>query len=135
GEKHVKAVFSLGSKISPSAVFVDEVLPNMASAHDINTIAFGVLRLYRERQAQKQEEPYSTFSTDKVGNSLQHWDNTKLAINRFNERNMVEIESFIRETIQVNNLSEEIAAAYVSMDTKFQSDASDIKSCVNGNLC
>ncbi|GJZ33218.1 hypothetical protein Tco_0578654 [Tanacetum coccineum] len=32
------------------------VLPNMASAHDINTIAFGVLRLYRERQAQKQEE-------------------------------------------------------------------------------
>ncbi|GKF95104.1 hypothetical protein Tco_0287839, partial [Tanacetum coccineum] len=40
-----------------------------------------------------------------------------------------------RETIQVNNLSEEIAAAYVSMATKFQSDASDIKSCVNGNLC
>ncbi|GKE55499.1 kinesin-like protein KIN-5B, partial [Tanacetum coccineum] len=63
--------------------------------------------------------------TDKAGNSLQHWDNTKLAINRFNERNMVEIESFIRETIQVNNLrSEEIAATYVSMDTKFQSDAS-----------
>ncbi|GJY94283.1 kinesin-like protein KIN-5B [Tanacetum coccineum] len=70
-----------------------------------------------------------------VGNSLQHWDNTKLAINRFNERNMVEIESFIRETIQVNNLrSEEIAAAYVSMDTKFQSDASDLKSCVNDSL-
>ncbi|GJX62700.1 kinesin-like protein KIN-5B [Tanacetum coccineum] len=62
-------------------------------------------------------------------------DNTKLAINRFNERNMVEIESFIRETIQVNNLrSEEIAAAYVSMDTKFQSDASDLKSCVNDSL-
>ncbi|GJU36805.1 kinesin-like protein KIN-5B [Tanacetum coccineum] len=72
---------------------------------------------------------------NKVGNSLQHWDNTKLAINRFNERNMVEIESFIRETIQVNNLrSEEIAAAYVSMDTKFQSDASDLKSCVNVSL-
>ncbi|GJY59500.1 integrase, catalytic region, zinc finger, CCHC-type containing protein [Tanacetum coccineum] len=70
--------------------------------------------------------------TNKVGNSLQHWDNTKLAINRFNERNMVEIESFIRETIQVNNLrSEEIAAAYVSMDTKFQLDASDLKSCGN----
>ncbi|GKB91636.1 hypothetical protein Tco_0963908, partial [Tanacetum coccineum] len=75
---------------------------------------------------------YIEKAADKVGNSLQHWDNTKLAINRFNERNMVEIESFIRETIQVNNLrSEEIAAAYVSMDTKFQSDASDLKSCVN----
>ncbi|GJV29161.1 phosphoinositide phosphatase SAC2-like protein isoform X2, partial [Tanacetum coccineum] len=30
--------------------------------------------------------------------------------------------------------SEEIAAAYVSMDTKFQSDASDLKSCVNDSL-
>nr|GEZ09730.1 kinesin-like protein KIN-5B [Tanacetum cinerariifolium] len=70
--------------------------------------------------------------TNKVGNSLQHWDNTKLA-NGFNERNMVEIGSFIRETIQLNNLSEEIAAAYVFMDTKFQSDASDLKSCVNGD--
>ncbi|GJS03677.1 hypothetical protein Tco_0320185 [Tanacetum coccineum] len=36
---------------------------------------------------------------NKVGNSLQQWDNRKLAINRFNERNMVEIESFIRNLV------------------------------------
>nr|GFB76056.1 kinesin-like protein KIN-5B [Tanacetum cinerariifolium] len=47
---------------------------------------------------------------------------------------MAEIGSFIRETIQLNNLGEEIAASYVSMDTKFQSDASDLKSCVNDSL-
>ncbi|GKD25298.1 hypothetical protein Tco_1231512 [Tanacetum coccineum] len=67
------------------------------------------------------ENVKSLFTEDTCWNSIKHSDNTKLAINRFNERNMVEIESFIRETIQVNNLrSEEIAAAYVSMDTKFQ---------------
>ncbi|PWA93992.1 ATP binding microtubule motor family protein [Artemisia annua] len=73
--------------------------------------------------------------TNKVGKSLQHWDNTKLAINSLNERNMAETESFIRETTRVNNLrSEEITAAHVSMDAKFQSDASYLKSCVNDSL-
>ncbi|PWA41130.1 ATP binding microtubule motor family protein [Artemisia annua] len=72
---------------------------------------------------------------NKVGKSLLHWDNTKLAINSLHERNTAETESFIRETTRVNNLrSEEIAAAHISMDTKFQSDADYLKSCVNDSL-
>ncbi|KAI3826224.1 hypothetical protein L1987_00269 [Smallanthus sonchifolius] len=73
--------------------------------------------------------------TNKVGKSLRHWDNTKLVINQLNESSMVETESFISETIRVNNLrSEDIAATHMSMDALFQSDASDLKSSANDSL-
>nr|XP_043610457.1 kinesin-like protein KIN-5B [Erigeron canadensis] len=73
--------------------------------------------------------------TNKVEKSLGHWNNTKFAINRLNESNMEETESFIRETILVNNLrSEEIAATHVSVDAKFQLETSDLKSSVNDSL-
>ncbi|KAL8204887.1 hypothetical protein R6Q57_010510 [Mikania cordata] len=72
--------------------------------------------------------------TNKVGKSLQHWENTKLVINQLNESCMVETESFISETNIVNNLrSEEIASTCTSMDALLQSHASDIKSSANAD--
>ncbi|KAI3696793.1 hypothetical protein L6452_29341 [Arctium lappa] len=73
--------------------------------------------------------------TNKVGNSLQHWDITQLAINRLNESSMVGTESFIREKIHENNLrGEEIVAKHVSIETNFKSEASDLESSVKDSL-
>ncbi|KAF5823551.1 putative plus-end-directed kinesin ATPase [Helianthus annuus] len=73
--------------------------------------------------------------TNKIGKSLQHWDNTKLVIDQLNESSMVDTESFISETIRVNKLrSDDIAATHMSMDALFKSEASDLKSSVNDSL-
>ncbi|XP_076926452.1 kinesin-like protein KIN-5B [Bidens hawaiensis] len=73
--------------------------------------------------------------TNKVEKSLQHWDNTKSTISQRNESSMVDIESFISETMRVNKLrNEDIAAAHVSMDALFQTHTNDLKSSVNDSL-
>ncbi|KAJ9559037.1 hypothetical protein OSB04_013651 [Centaurea solstitialis] len=73
--------------------------------------------------------------TNKVGNSLRHWDNTQLAIDRLNKSSMVETESFIREKIHENNLrGEEIVAKHISIETNFKSEASDLESSVKDSI-
>lgn len=73
--------------------------------------------------------------TNKVERSLQHWNNTELVINRVNMNSMVDTESFLSEKIHVNKLrSEEIASTHESMNTKFHSDAQDLKSSVIDSL-
>ncbi|KAL7618006.1 hypothetical protein Lser_V15G02141 [Lactuca serriola] len=73
--------------------------------------------------------------TNKVGKSLQHWNNTELVINHVNESSIVETELLISEKLHVNKLrSEEIASTHASMDAKFHSDATDLKSSVIDSL-